>query len=80
MSVIAGDPHRIFIVPTAQHARKRRLRTGEVHDYWRTGGRADSVPAQSAIAHADSRHRVIALGFQVPRGRMMTKLVIVGAN
>jgi hypothetical protein len=42
MSVIAGDPHRIFIIPTAQHARKRRLRTGEVHDYWRTGG----VPAQ----------------------------------
>ena len=22
MSVIAGDPHRIFIIPTAQHARK----------------------------------------------------------
>jgi hypothetical protein len=47
MSVIAGDPHCIFIIPTAQHARKRRLRTGAVHDYWRTGGCADSVPAQS---------------------------------
>jgi hypothetical protein len=47
MSVIAGDPHRIFIIPTAQYARKRRLRTGEVHDYWQTGGCADSVPAQS---------------------------------
>ena len=43
MSVFAGDPHRIFIIPTAP----RRLRTGEVHDYWRTGGCADSVPAQS---------------------------------
>ena len=36
MSVTAGDPHRIFIRPT-----------GEVHDYWRTEGCADSVPAQS---------------------------------
>jgi hypothetical protein len=33
MSVIAGDPHRLFTIPTAQHARKRRLRTGEVHDF-----------------------------------------------
>jgi hypothetical protein len=29
-----NECHRgLFIVPTAQHARKRRLRTAEVHDY-----------------------------------------------
>ena len=36
MNVIAGDPHRILLYP--RKWRKRRLRTGEVHDYWRTGG------------------------------------------
>jgi hypothetical protein len=57
MNVIAGDPHRIFIRPTAQHARKRRLRTGEVHEYWRTGGCADSVNPMRSIRRRHARKR-----------------------
>ena len=33
-----GRPASHLNCPNAQHARKRRLRTGEGHDYWRTGG------------------------------------------
>ena len=36
-----------YLYPPRNMREERRLRTGEVHDYWRTGGCANSVPAQS---------------------------------